>query len=112
MSSVAFVFDAPPVLYWNSNPYALAFSPDGSMLAVGSGGWYGCGGLSLVEVASGKDSTLRFVTGRLAEGVSVAPFDWGSRELTISGVAFDGGGEHLAASTWSNSQTSFVITVS
>lgn len=61
MSSVALVFDAPPVLYWNSNPYALAFSPDGSMLAVGSGGWYGCGGLSLIDVASGEDTTMTSV---------------------------------------------------
>lgn len=104
MPTPAFVFDAPPVVYWNSNPYGLAFSPDGSMLAVGSGGWYGGGGLSLVDVASGKDTTLRFVTGPHADGVPVATFDCGEVPLTVSGVAFDGSGEHLAACTWSSSQ--------
>ncbi len=102
-----FIVEAPPVAYWNSNPYALAFSPDGARLALGSGGWYGLGGVSVVEAGSLRAATLRFVTPDLADeagsadDVDVAPGEWGRVSLTISGVAFDDTGEHLAACGWS-----------
>jgi hypothetical protein len=44
------IIDAPEVEYWNCNPYTLRFSPDGRHLAIGSGGWYGFGALSLVDL--------------------------------------------------------------
>lgn len=58
------IIDCPPVVYGSSNPYAVAFSPDGATLAVGSGGWYGGGGLSVcrecarVEYATADASEL------------------------------------------------------
>ncbi len=104
MSSVAFEIDAPPVAFFHSNPYAVVFSPNGSRLAVGTGGWYGGGGVSLVDLQTGRDTTVRFVVPMHAEGVVVAPFDWGERPLTISGVAFDASGDFLSACAWSSGQ--------
>ena len=96
-----FEFEAPPILYWNSNVYALQFSPDGTRLAVGSGGWYGGGGITVVDVRAQKSSTLRFGDCKKTDQVA-AP--WTSHKLTISGVCFDGSGRHLVLSSWSSSQ--------
>lgn len=113
VSETALLIDCPPVNYWKSNPYALAFSPDGTKLAVGSGCLYGHGGLSLVDIATGTDSTIRFVTDQSHQGphasgfadMPVAEFDGGSRSLTVSGVAFDGSGDYVAACAWGRSKS-------
>lgn len=103
------VFDCPEVIYWASNAYAVQFSPDGTCLAIGSGGWYGHGGLTLVDLASSAQRTLRFGE-RLPPESAVAA---GSRVsprfttcLTVSGVCFDDRGRYLAISTWSGRQRS------
>lgn len=93
------VFDAPEVLYWNSNPYAVQLSPDGRVLAVGSGGYYGHGGISLIDLQTGETRTRRF---------SQPDPDLKRRgrsrlnALTVSGVCFDDAGGFLAISTWSS----------
>lgn len=94
------VFQAPPVIYWNSNPYAVQFSPDGTRLAVGSGGWYGHGGVSLIDLVSRETRSLRFTWSAMP---SDASHGGAPREcLTVSGVCFDDAGRYLAISTWSD----------
>lgn len=73
-------------------PYGLTFTRDGSRLAIGGGGWYGGGGISLVDPASGH-SVLETCGGAHAQ-------DW-SEHLTVSGVCFAPDDRHLLATTWS-----------
>lgn len=104
------LIDAPPIYYWNSNPYTVAFSPDGSTLAIGSGGWYGNGGLTLVDTGSARSSSIRFLDDLGSRGLvdlggmPVADFDFGGSGLTVSGLAFDADGQSLAACTWGRRQ--------
>ena len=100
MPVLAQVFDAPPAVYGRSNVYALQFSPDGGRLAIGTGGWYGGGAITLVDLQTLRSSTLRFADCDATDEVE-APWLWGDRPLTISGVCFDGSGRYLALVSWS-----------
>ena len=93
--------EAPPISYWNSNPYTVQFSPDGSRLAIGSGGAYGGGGITLVDLATWRERTIRFVVGD-PPPPDDAPWAWGDQPLTASGLAFDGSGAHLAVAAWAS----------
>jgi len=103
-SNKSFVVDAPPVATWNCNVYGVDFSPDGKLLALGCGGFYGFGGIALVCLESGKIIyMLRF--GRRDRGFpgeSAPNFlrERNDQSLTISGVAFDASGKYLAATSW------------
>ena len=73
-------------------PYGLTFTRDGSRLAIGGGGWYGGGGISLVDPASGH-SAVETCGGEATQ-------NW-SEYLTVSGVCFAPDDRHLVATTWS-----------
>ncbi len=71
-------------------PYAVAFSHDGTRLAIGGGTWYGFGGVVLVDLATQR-----------SEVTSLAGED---RSNTVSGLAWSYDDRHLVASTWRSSQ--------
>lgn len=105
MSEPPLVLDAARLTGWGSQPYALSFAPDGATLAVGSGSWYGGGALTLVDVAAGEArQELRFAPTGSGAVEPVEAFPGAAHPLTISGVAFDAGGAHLAACAWASGQ--------
>lgn len=113
-----FSIDAPPVIYWNNNPYSVDFSPDGNCLAIGSGGWYGQGGgITLVDLKTTQvHCSVRFGIDhsnrqeqfpehhRPEETTAGVPSQDISKPFTASGVAFDGSGKFLAVCGWSSRQ--------
>lgn len=101
MSAPVLVAEAPPAA-WASTPYAVAFSPDGRTVAIGVGGWYGAGCLCVVDVTTGTGTTSRFVVDGDSRRLVTGGGD--DSPLTVSGLAFDGSGEHLVASTWESRQ--------
>jgi hypothetical protein len=72
-------------------PYSVIFSRDGSRIAIGGGGWYGDGGLMMVDLSS--ESIELFPCVDLPRG----PHDW---VPTISGLCFSEDDRHLAVSSW------------
>jgi hypothetical protein len=75
--------------------YSVAFSHDGTRLAVGGGSWYGDGGIVLVDLVSGERRLLRSAILTDAPGFAGGP-------PTVSGVSFSADDRHLAASTWTS----------
>jgi len=70
-------------------PYGVAFSRDGTRLAIGGGSWYGGGGIVLIDCPS------------------LAPTAAAALDLdqpTVSGVAFTADDRHVVATTWQSSQ--------
>lgn len=85
------VFQAPEAEYWNCNPYAVTFSPDGRWLVFGSGGFYGGGAITIVDLQTSKRADHR----QPKLGDAGVP--------SISGVCFDASASRLALSAWSTS---------
>ena len=99
-----FVIEGPPTAYWSCNVYALDFSPNGRWLVLGCGGWYGHGGIAIIDIKTGKlCSMLRFSCLRNLPGELAPDFLDRERDLTISGIAFDASGKYLTATSWSYS---------
>lgn len=69
-------------------PYAIAFSPDGTRLAIGGGSFYGRGGILLVDCTSDRI--------RLFRHDELPPLGDG----TVSGLCFAADARHLVASVW------------
>ena len=70
-------------------PYAVAFSRDGTRLAIGGGSWYGGGGVVLIDCPT------------------LAPAAHAALDLdqpTVSSLAFAADDGHLVATTWHASQ--------
>lgn len=105
----AFLVNAPRVEYWNCNVYAAEFSPDGKWMAMGCGGWYGFGALSLVNVGTGRvEAMVRFgMKGerhqQSKENNRQESVHYFRESLTVSGVSFDASGKFIAISTWASS---------
>lgn len=88
-------------------PYAVTFSHDGTRLAIGGGGWYGLGGITMIDLRSNErvDLAAGTLDREAFEGTQLAPpvaaianteFQGG----TISSLAFTSDDRHLFAGVW------------